>query len=354
MERDPFRIGISSDFQMEASGILEPYLQDYFAPISFIHTEYFTGTQGKIVPAQTLNDFDAIITLRPRYTLDSLLNNTRLTLIARWGAGYDTVDVSACTHTDILLTTTGNTVARPVAEAIITLFLALGKKLFLNDRLARTGQWDLKAHASGLGFHNKVFGSVGLGNIASHMFSLLMPFEPARLLAYDPYVSPERGITLGIELVDLDTLFQEADFVAINCALTDETRGMINRDVLSRMKASAYLINTARGAIVNQDDLLYALQRNQIAGAGLDVFVQEPLPTDHPFTALENVILSPHSLAWTDELYRGNSTRVCENILAVLQGKIPNHVINTGVIDKQGFQRKLQNFHERWTQLTHH
>jgi len=118
------------------------------------------------------------------------------------------------------------------------------------------------------------------------------------------------------------------------------------------MKPTAYLVNTARGAIVNQEDLTAALQAKQIAGAGLDVFEEEPLPPDHPLTRLDNVILAPHALAWTDDLYRGNGVGACENVLSVLQGKVPKHVVNREVVERLGFQTKLASLRNRWDALT--
>ena len=136
--------------------------------------------------------------------------------------------------------------------------------------------------------------------------------------------------------------------MTINCPLTDETRGLINADLISLMKPTAYLIKTARGPIVNQADLTAALQADQIAGAGLDVFEVEPLPVDHPLTQLDNVILTPHSLAWTDELYHDTGVYACENMLSVLRGEIPAFTVNRVVGEQPGFQARLALLGERW------
>ncbi len=345
------RVGVSSDFQVEATGVLEPVLEEVFGPIPGLRYDFFPVVPGAAVAPEQIGDYDAVITLRPRFTAASLAGVNRLAIIARWGAGYDVIDVPACTAADVLLAITPEAVGRPVAEAILTLFLALAKKLPLKDKLARTGRWDLKAQASGLGLRGKTVGSVGLGNIATEMFRLLQPFDLGRRLAHDPFVSPSTAARQGVELVDLDVLFRESDFIAINCPLNEDTRGLINADLLTLMKPTAYLVNTARGAIVNQDDLLAALQDGRIAGAGLDVFTQEPLPPDSPLTRLDNVILSPHGMAWTDDLYRGNSVGACENILTVLQGQVPRHTVNREVAERPGFQAKLRALRERWQAL---
>ncbi len=344
------QIGVSADFQLEAAGILEPFLQRIFGPFPQIAISAFPADAGTHVMPEQIQNYDALLTLRPRLTAQSFVGVDRLAVIARWGVGYDVIDVPACTQANVLLTITTGTVNRPVAEAILTFFLALAKKLPRKDQIARSGRWDQKAEASGLGLRGKVVGSLGLGNIAAEMFHLLGPFDLGRKIAHDPYMDQARALAAGVELVDLPTLFRESDFLAINCPLTDQTRGMVNKKLLSLMKPTAYLVNTARGAVVNQGDLVAALKSNAIAGAGLDVFEQEPLPADHPLTALENVILSPHGMAWTDDLYAGNSERACQNILTVLRGNLPDipYLVNPAVTDHAAFQDKLRRLRAKW------
>ena len=204
----------------------------------------------------------------------------------------------------------------------------------------------------GMGLRGKTMGSVGVGNIGADMFRLLQPFGLGRRLAYDPYVDRAVVKELGVELVDLPALFRLSDFVAINCPLTPDTRGMIDAGLLSLMKSSAYLINTARGAIVNQADLTAALTQKRIAGAGLDVFEVEPLPADDPLTRLDNVILAPHSLAFTDNMYRETGAEACQNVLTVLKGEIPPHAANPDVVERPGFQAKLRLLRQRWEALS--
>ncbi len=216
----------------------------------------------------------------------------------------------------------------------------------------RTGRWDLRAAAPAVGLRGKTLGSVGLGNIGSEMFRLLEPFGLGRKLASDPFARPEHAAALGVELVDLDTLFRNSDFITINCLLNDDTHRLVNARLLSLMKPTAYLINTARGPIVDQDDLVDALQAGAIAGAGLDVFEAEPLPADHPLVRMDNVILSPHSLAWTDDLYRDNGLEACANVLSVLRGEAPKYTVNREVIQSADFQTKLRSLQHKWSGLT--
>ncbi len=351
--KEPFRIGVTADFKIGISGRIEPVLHEMFDPLPNVTHEFFDSTGqdegGKFVTPADVANFDAVLAFAPRFSANSFTDNQRLAVIARWGVGYDTIDVPACTAANVLLAITIDAVRRPVAEAIVTLLHALSMRLFEKDQLVRQGRWSERALVPSVGLRGKILGSVGLGNIGSELFRLLEPFGLARKLAADPYANPARVAELGIEMVDLETVFRESDFVTINCPLMDETRGMVNAKLIGLMKPTAYLINTARGPIVNQADLVAALQANQIAGAGLDVFEQEPLPIDHLLTQLDNVILAPHALAWTDELYHDNGVSACENILSVLRGETPKFTVNQAIRTQPGFQTKLAQLGERWT-----
>lgn len=340
-----YQIGISSDFKIAAPGRLEPALTELIDPRPDISYAYFDATgqdeSGAYVTPADVADFDAVLLLSLRFPAASFTPDNRLAVIARWGVGYDSIDVPAATANDVLLAITVNAVRRPVSEAILTLILALGKTLPAKDKLVRTGRWDLRGELPSIGLRGKTVGSIGLGNIGSDMFGLLAPFELGRQLAADPFADPEQAAALGVELVDVETVFRESDFVTVNCFLSDETRGMVNARLLSLMKPTAYLINTARGPIVNQADLTAALQAGQLAGAGLDVFEEEPIDTDHPLLHMENVIVAPHALAWTDELYQLNSRYACENVLTVLGGDIPKYTVNREVAERSSFQEKL-------------
>lgn len=349
----PFQIGVTADFKVAVPGRLDAALADLLDPLPQVTYEYFEATgrdeQGAYVAPQDIAGYDAVLALAARFTAATFQPGNRLAVLARWGVGYDNVDVPACTAADVLLAITPNAVRRPVAEAIVTLIHALSMRLYDKDRLVRTGRWNERANIPSVGLRGKTLGSIGLGNIASEMFRLLEPFGLARKLAHDPYPPAGRAAELGVELVDLPTLFRESDFVTVNCPLTEQTRGLVSSALIDLMKPTAYLVNTARGPIVKQDDLVAALQAGRIAGAGLDVFEVEPLPTDNPLIQMDTVILSPHALAWNDELYYDNSVEACQNILTVLlRGEIPQHTVNRTVVDQVDFQTKLANLRSRW------
>jgi phosphoglycerate dehydrogenase-like enzyme len=342
-----FRVGISADFRTEGSGVLDGMLEAQFGPQPAIAYEYMPELLPEVTPAQ-IQSYDAVISLAVRFTPNTLRGAERLAVIARWGVGYDMIDTQACTDNDVLLCITRDAVRRPVAEGIVTLLLALTKQLLAKDRLVRTGRWDAKTSYPGTGLRGRTLGTVGVGNIGGELARLLGPFDLRRILAYDPYVSSAQAAEIGVELVDLDTLMAESDFVSVSCPLTSDTFHLIGAAQIERMQPSALLINTSRGPVIDQAALTRALQARQIAGAGLDVFEQEPLAADDPLTQLDNVILSPHAIAWTDELVRDNGVGACENVLTILRGEVPAHTVNREVIGRPCFQAKLRALKERW------
>ncbi len=293
--------------------------------------------------------YDAVVVLGPRVTSSTLDGAERLALIARFGVGYDGVDVEACTRNDVILTTTPDGVRRPMATAILTLLLALSQRLLVKDRMTRAGQgWERKLDAMGTGLTGRTLGIIGFGNIGREVFRLAQPFE-MRHLAHDPYWSAVDAAALEVEMVGLETLLRTADYVAICCALTPETHHLINAERLALMKSEAYLINGARGAIVDQAALTAALRAGQIQGAALDVFEREPIDPDDPLLSLDNVILTPHGLCWTDEFAAGVGGSVIDAIRALAAGTVPAHVVNRDVLSRPRLQRKLDHIRERAT-----
>lgn len=252
----------------------------------------------------------------------------RLKLVSRFGVGYDTIDVPACTQNGVMLTIAPDGVRRPVATTVITFMLALAQKLFLKDRLTREGRWAEKTSHMGIGLTGRTLGLVGVGNIGADVFRLAMPFE-MKHVAYDPFVRPEQIAGLNVEMVSsLDEVMRRADFVSINCPLDARTRGLIGPREFGLMKQTAYIINTARGPIIQEKALTEALISGRIAGAGLDVFEVEPTPTDNPILKLDNVIVTPHGLCFTDECFTGIARNTFEAVRALADGIAPKYVVN--------------------------
>lgn len=339
MQKPEFRVGITRDFlKPDGSSDLDNIARPLFDKAG-LYWEYIAENTPALSAAQ-VQDYDALLVLGTGITADTFTDVDRLAIIARFGVGYDKVDVEACTENGVLLTIAPDGVRRPVATSILTFVLSLSHQLLIKDRLTRTGRWTDTKDFMGMGLVGRTLGLVGMGNIGKETFKLAKPFG-MRHITFDPYVSSADAEEVGAEIVDLDTLMQTADFVCVCCPLTEETRGIVDARCISLMKPTAYLINTARGPIVDQKALTDALQSGHIQGAGLDVFEQEPISDDDPLLSLDNVIVTPHSICWTDECFEGNGKSACESIITVASGKMPTWIVNREVIDSPKLKQKL-------------
>lgn len=337
---EPFRVGLTRDF-LNADGQLGfgDIGLDVLAGDPRIQYEFLPDC-GAELPPSVARDFDALLVLAPRVSAGTLDGAQRLAIVARFGVGYDSVDVEACTRKDVLLTITPAGVRRPVAVSALTLLLALSHRLLIKDRLTRAGLWHEKLNHMGIGLTGRTLGLIGLGNIGREILRVAAPLE-MRHVAFDPFVGPVTAQALDVELLELDALLERSDFVCVCCTLTPETRHLLNEQRLSRMKPASFLINVARGPIVDQAALTKVLREGRIAGAGLDVFETEPVDADDPFLKLDNVIVSPHAICWTDELFRGIGREACQSILDVAAGRVPQGVVNREVLDRAGLKAKL-------------
>jgi phosphoglycerate dehydrogenase-like enzyme len=281
----------------------------------------------------------------PRFTRQSIPADGQLAFVARFGVGYDSVDVEACTDNAISVIITPDGVRRPVAVSVITFILALSQKLLIKDQLCREGPsgWARRGEFMGQGLVGKTLGQLGMGNIGAEVFRLAQPFGLS-FIAHDPYVDAALAKELGVELVSEGELFRRSDFLSVSIPLSEATRHFINAERLALMKPTAHLINTARGPIVDQRALYDALVHGRIAGAGLDVFEDEPCPADEPLLKLDNVIVTPHSLCWTDECFAGNGAADIRAALDIMRGKVPRGIVNQAVVEDPRWQAKLEEF----------
>jgi phosphoglycerate dehydrogenase-like enzyme len=300
-----------------------------------------------VLAADELRDFDALILAGESLKATSLPGNGRLGVVARFGVGYDKVDVDACTHADVALTIAPDAVRRPVAVAAVTLILALAGRVLIKDRLTREGPagFARRTDHMGVGLVGRTLASIGLGNIGAEMFRLMQPFG-MRHIAHDPYADPATARAVGATLVDVDTAFREADFLALHCPLTELTRHLVNASRLATMKPAAFLVNTARGQVVDQPALEAALAEGRIAGAGLDVLDPEPAPAGSRILSLDNVILAPHALSWTDQGFAAIGDACLDAVAHVSRGAVPRNVVNRAVLARPGFVRKLESNRE--------
>jgi phosphoglycerate dehydrogenase-like enzyme len=336
-----FRVGLTRDF-LKPDGSLgfgdigldaldvQPGLAWEFLPES--HAE---------LPRAVADQYDALLVLGPKVTTATVAGCQRLALVARFGVGYDNVDVPACTAAGVMLTITPDGVRRPVASSVLAFLLALAHKLPIKDRLTRTGRWHERLDYMGLGLTGKTLGVIGLGNIGREVFRLAAPLE-MRHVGHDPHVTPDAAAAAGIEWLALDQLLATADFVVVCCALTNETLHLLDARRLALMQPTSYLINVARGPIVDQAALTAVLREGMIAGAALDVFEQEPIDPSDPLLVLDNVILAPHAICWTDECFLNNGRSAVRSILDVAAGRVPQFVVNREVLESPVLKAKLQ------------
>jgi phosphoglycerate dehydrogenase-like enzyme len=296
------------------------------------------------IGADQIGDAQGVIVLTPAVTAESVSRAENLLVMARFGVGYDAVDVKACTADDVLVTITVGAVDRPVAEATVAWMLALTHRLRIKDGLVRTGQWNERSKYMGCELRDRTLGVIGLGGIGRKLIELQRGFGMKPPLAFDPLVDPAVAAQLGARLVSLDELLAQADFVSIHCPLNEQTRGLIGARELGLMKPEAYLLNTARGGIVDEEALYGALKARRIAGAAIDCFAQEPVTLPHRLGELDNVLLAPHSIAWTDELFRDIGRAACQVMVDLSLGAKPGGVLNPEVFDRAGFKKKWERF----------
>jgi D-3-phosphoglycerate dehydrogenase len=257
---------------------------------------------------------------------------TDVKVIGRTGVGYDNVDIAAATRRGIPVVFTPGASDRAVAEGALALMLALCKNLSYWDRQLKQGNWQSRHQSRPRDLDGATLGIIGFGRIGQMLAALVRPFNMTTV-AYDPYVPAEKAEAVGAKLADLDVLLRSSDFISLHAALTDETRGLINRERVALVKPGAYLINLARGGIVASLDVLYqALQEGRLAGVGLDVFDPEPPDVSHPIFKLPNCLTSPHALAMSEGAMKRIFSSMAEDMAAVLRGERPRFVVNPEVL----------------------
>jgi len=235
------------------------------------------------------------------------------------------------TRAGILVTNTPMPMPRPVATIALTFVLALAGKLMQKDRLTRTGRWDERMDNMGIGLTGRTLGVIGAGRIGKELLRMARTFD-LNLIAADPYVNTVELGYVGARKVDLETAMRESDFIVACPLLNDETRHLIGGPQFALMKPTAFFINVSRGPVVDEPALIAALQSGTLAGAALDVFEQEPVDPANPLLAMDNVILTPHSLCWTDECFHNMAATGLASIVDALSGRCPEFVVDRAVL----------------------
>ena len=279
--------------------------------------------------AEACREVEGLVASGARVSEEVLEQAPRLRVIANVGVGYDNIDVAACTRRRILVTNTPDVLTETTADLAFALLMAVARRLVESDRYVREGHWRYWqwAYLWGTDLYRKTLGVYGLGRIGKAVARRARGFS-MRVLYYDivrPTPAQERE--LGAQFVDRETLLREADFLTLHVPLTPETHHLISARELAMMKPTAFLINAARGKVVNEAALVEALQSRQIAGAGLDVFEQEP-HIRPALLALPNVVLTPHVGSATSETRLAMAMLAAENLLAALEGRCPPNPVN--------------------------
>ena len=290
----------------------------------------FIGDEQGMIDA--LRDADAVVIAASPVTRGVMSACEGLKVAMRTGVGYDVIDVPAATDLGVVVINVPDVWVREVANHALGLLLALNRKIVLLDRQVHAGTWSAGVPGAFTGsIHGETVGIVGLGNIGSAFAKRIAAFETT-VIAYDPYVPDERFAKLGVHrMPSLEALAERADYVSVHTLLNKETHHLIGESFFRRMKPGAILINTSRGPVVDEQALLRALERKQLAGAALDVWEKEPAPKDNPLLQLENVIATPHAAYFSSPAVAQVPRRCGEEIARVLTGQRPLNVVNPEV-----------------------
>ncbi len=286
---------------------------------------------------ETIDQYEGIIVRsRTKVTKEVIEKAKNLKIIARAGVGVDNIDVQAATDNGILVVNAPQSTSITVAEHAMGLILSLSRKIAIADASVKAGKWE-KSRFMGMELRNKTLGVIGMGRIGSQVVKRAKAFE-MDVIVYDPYITEDTAKELGVKITTLDDLVENADVMTIHVPLTPETKGLISKNELSKMKDHAILINCARGGIINEADLYEVLKERPELKAGLDVYENEPLE-DSPLTTLDNVVLTPHIAASTKEAQRDAAIIVAKEVKEVLNGKNPSNVLNMPIVDSETLQK---------------
>ncbi len=305
--------------QMKGTKALEQLRQ--YGEVTVFNTR--ASSQEEFV--QRMKDAEIVINVRAysKFTSEVFAGCPVLKLLSVLGTGTDQVDVEAATKHNILVTNTPGFAAVAVAEHALALMLSVARRLCVIDREVREGEWPRGLMTQ---LHGKTLGLIGLGAVGGQLARIGRGIG-MRVIAWTFHPSPERAQEFDAEFVELRDLLQQADVVSVHVRLTAQTQNLLDREGLSLMKPTAIIINTARGPIINSKALIQALTDGGIAGAGLDVFDQEPIPSDDPLLDLNHVVLSPHNAGMTPETIERGAQMAVDNILNYLRGS-PTYVVN--------------------------
>lgn len=294
-------------------------------------------TEDEVIEA--CKDADALINQYAPITRRVIENLENCKVISRYGVGFNTIDVDAATEKGIIVGNVTDYCLDEVSNHAMALLLACARKVTLLNNAVKGGNWDFKVAVPIYRLKGQTLGLVGFGNIPQTVAKKAQAFD-LNVIAYDPFVSEELAASKNVELVSLDELCERSDFISVHAPLNKHTEKMISHDQFSKMKKEAYIINTARGPVIDEQAMIQALQDGEIAGAGLDVLETEPVESDNPLLKMDNVLLNPHAAFYSVEAETELKRKTAENVADVLSGYYPTYLVNKAVKDKVSLKDK--------------
>jgi D-3-phosphoglycerate dehydrogenase len=328
-----------AQFQVAVSDIVFPNLDRASAVLSTIGAQLRLADEPK--PEAILRvakDADAFLATYAKITADMIRQMTRCRIISRFGIGVDNVDIPAATERGIVVTKVPDYCIDEVSDHAMALLLAAVRKIPFANSLVHTGRWEMPAVVPIHRLRGATLGLVGFGRIPQLVAPKAQSFG-MRVVAFDPYIPKAVFEQAKVDNVDFPQLLKMSDYVSIHAPLLPETQGLFNAEAFRQMKRHAYLINTARGPIVDEAALAQALDAGQIAGAALDVMTKEP-PTGSPLLGRPNVILTPHTSFYSEESLQDLETKAAEEVVRVLQGQAPRNPVNPEALKARAGQTR--------------
>jgi D-3-phosphoglycerate dehydrogenase len=269
---------------------------------------------------EVARDADAILVTYAKLTRELIMQLTRCKAIGRFGLGVDNIDLPAAKAKGIAVNYVPDYCIREVSDHAMALLLSLIRKIPLSNKLVQSGRWEMPAVVPIRRIEGTVLGLVGFGNIPRLVAPKAQAFG-IKVIAFDPYAKPELFKAAGVESVDFDTLLERSDYISVHAPLTPQTRGMMNAEAFGKMKKGAYIVNTARGPLIDEAALIAALDSGQVGGAGLDVVAVEPLAKDSPLLGRDNVIVTPHTGFYSIEALEELQSKCASDVARVLSGE---------------------------------
>lgn len=327
---------------MSNRGKFTVVVTDYDYPDLDIERRIITEAGGTLIPAQCRSEEEVIQKAKDahglltqyapisRKVIEAL---SQCRVIARYGIGVDNIDISAATQRKIVVVNVPSYCEEEVASHTLALILACVRKIFLFNQAIRKGNWDWKLGRPIVRLSEQKLGLIAFGKIAKMVARKARAFGFS-LMGFDPYVSDEEFAAEGVRKVDLDYLLKNSDIICVHAPLTQETRHMLGREEFKKMKSSSFLVNTSRGAVVDEKALYEALREGQIAGAALDVLEEEPPGKDSPLLKLDNVIFTPHVAWYSESSLKELRAKAATDLVRVLEGKTPQGFVNRRMINE--------------------